>query len=392
MALALVVGFLLGYLGSIPAAGPLAVLLVAAALAGQPRRVLLLAIGGAFAEGLWALAAARGLGWVLEAHPAIDRALRTGGAALVVAMGLALALAPRRAAEAPSSGRATSALLTGFVLVALNPSFLASWIASCAVLRAYPALAPAVAPAHAAVRRRWDRIDWTRPIPPGALVIPEAHYMDVAGLGLTERQRVAINRLFTCFTCELFIHFEGYVIRYLERSAHRAPYLSAPVVARFVAEERTHAEMFRRLLHRLRPDLYPTDGDQTTLLPRPGAFPYADTVADWLIAKKRARPDVTVVVLLDSNTPANPALTRRRGALVRRRLADAGVLVLNACLFGARFDRRRRLLPRMNFHLDHARVRVPIEDWVERQNRWQVGGGLICPGVIHMKAVRREEH
>ncbi|WP_437899186.1 hypothetical protein [Sorangium sp. So ce124] len=31
MALALVVGFLLGYLGSIPAAGPLAVLLVAAA-------------------------------------------------------------------------------------------------------------------------------------------------------------------------------------------------------------------------------------------------------------------------------------------------------------------------------------------------------------------------
>ncbi|WP_437899185.1 LysE family transporter [Sorangium sp. So ce124] len=110
----------------------------------------MLAIGGAFAEGLWALAAARGLGWVLEAHPAIDRALRTGGAALVVAMGLALALAPRRAAEAPSSGRATSALLTGFVLVALNPSFLASWIASCAVLRAYPALAPAVAPAHAA--------------------------------------------------------------------------------------------------------------------------------------------------------------------------------------------------------------------------------------------------
>ncbi|WP_441287844.1 phospholipase D-like domain-containing protein [Sorangium sp. KYC3313] len=118
--------------------------------------------------------------------------------------------------------------------------------------------------------------------------------------------------------------------------------------------------------------LFAANGDQTTLLPRPGAFPYADTVADWLIAKKRARPDVTVVVLLDSNTPANPALTRRRGALVRRRLADAGVLVLNACLFGARFDRRRRLLPRMNFHLDHARVRVPIEDWVERQNRWQV--------------------
>ncbi|WP_437592234.1 phospholipase D-like domain-containing protein [Sorangium sp. So ce1000] len=118
--------------------------------------------------------------------------------------------------------------------------------------------------------------------------------------------------------------------------------------------------------------LFAANGDQTTLLPRPGAFPYADTVADWLIAKKRARPGVTVVVILDSNTPENPALTRRRETPVRRRLADAGVLVLNACLFGARFDRRRRLLPRMNFHLDHARVRAPIEAWVEHQNRWQV--------------------
>jgi hypothetical protein len=111
---------------------------------------------------------------------------------------------------------------------------------------------------HAAVRRRWDRIDWARPIPAEALVIPEAHYMDVADLGLTGRQRAALNRLFACFTCELFIHFEGYVIRYLERSAHRAPCLSSPVVARFAAEERVHAEMFRRLLHKLRPDLYRT--------------------------------------------------------------------------------------------------------------------------------------
>lgn len=149
MPFALVVGFLLGYLGSIPAAGPLAVLVVAAALAGQPRRLLLLAAGGAFAEGLWALAAARGLGWVLEAHPAVDRALRSGGAALVVVMGLAMALAPPRSSTAPSAGRVASALLTGFALVAFNPSFLATWLASCAVLRAYPALAPAVASAHA---------------------------------------------------------------------------------------------------------------------------------------------------------------------------------------------------------------------------------------------------
>lgn len=116
--------------------------------------------------------------------------------------------------------------------------------------------------------------------------------------------------------------------------------------------------------------LFAQNGDQTLLLPRPGAFPYAETVAGWLIEKKRQRPELPIVVLLDSNTPADPRLTRRRGTLIRQRLRAAGILVLNANLFHARFDRRRRLLPRMNFHLDHAHV--PNAAWVEHQNRWQV--------------------
>lgn len=107
----------------------------------------------------------------------------------------------------------------------------------------------------AAVRERWDRLDWTAAIPE-ALVIPEAHYMDMAPLGLREWQRVRLNRLLACFTCELFIHFEGYVIAYLERWPERVPSLPRPLVTRFIAEERVHAEMFHRLLARLRPDLY----------------------------------------------------------------------------------------------------------------------------------------
>jgi phosphatidylserine/phosphatidylglycerophosphate/cardiolipin synthase-like enzyme len=122
--------------------------------------------------------------------------------------------------------------------------------------------------------------------------------------------------------------------------------------------------------------LFAANGDLTLLRPRPNAFAYADAVAGWLIEKKRARPDVDVVVLLDTNTPANPALTRRRGVTVRRRLREAGVVVLNACLFGTRFDSRRRLLPAMNFHLDWRRDAARgggagDDGWVERQNRWQ---------------------
>ena len=75
---------------------------------------------------------------------------------------------------------------------------------------------------RAAARRRWEELDWTSPIPEASLVIPEAHYMDLTALGLTSDQRLKLNRLFACFTCELFIHFEEYVIRHLERPHHEA--------------------------------------------------------------------------------------------------------------------------------------------------------------------------
>lgn len=149
MFVAFALGWLLGYLGTIPAAGPLAVLVVAASLRGRSRHALRLAAGGAVAEGIWAFAAARGLGYVLDAHPAIERALRVGGGALAIAMGLAIALAAPPKDESAARERAASSVLTGFVLVAFNPSFLASWLASCALLRAHPALATAVTREHA---------------------------------------------------------------------------------------------------------------------------------------------------------------------------------------------------------------------------------------------------
>lgn len=109
---------------------------------------------------------------------------------------------------------------------------------------------------RAVVRRRWERLDWSAPLAANQPVMPESHYMSLEGLALSERQRLGLNRLFACFTCELFVHFEGYVIAYLERSPHRVPTLSRALLERFVAEERVHTEMFGRLLHRLRPDLY----------------------------------------------------------------------------------------------------------------------------------------
>src|SRR6185503_15534188 len=66
--------------------------------------------------------------------------------------------------------------------------------------------------------------------------------------------RVRLNHLAVCFSCELFIHFERYLIAYLERHGERA--MSRRARDRFAAEERAHIEAFYRLLRAIRPDLY----------------------------------------------------------------------------------------------------------------------------------------
>lgn len=116
--------------------------------------------------------------------------------------------------------------------------------------------------------------------------------------------------------------------------------------------------------------LFAANGHQSLLHPREGAFPYADTVADWLIARKQTSPELTVAVILDSNTPDLSTRTRRGGVRIRQRLERAGICVLSANLFYNRFEPHRRWLGRMNFHLDHEAT--PPDRWVERQNQWQV--------------------
>ncbi len=100
---------------------------------------------------------------------------------------------------------------------------------------------------------RWADIDWAAPVPADFL-IPEHHYR-LAGTGLSPAQRIRLNHLAVCFSCELFIHFEQYLIAYLERHGDRA--MTRRARDRFVAEERAHVEAFHRLLGAIRPDLYP---------------------------------------------------------------------------------------------------------------------------------------
>jgi len=115
--------------------------------------------------------------------------------------------------------------------------------------------------------------------------------------------------------------------------------------------------------------LFASDGHLSLVRPRPGSFPHAEVVAGWLLEKRQRSPEVTIAVLLDSNTPDDPRRVQRPGPLVRHRLEEAGVAVLNANLFRTRFDRASVFPPAKAFHRDW-RACDPA-DWVARQYRWQ---------------------
>ncbi|MFY0571778.1 phospholipase D-like domain-containing protein [Archangium lansingense] len=151
--------------------------------------------------------------------------------------------------------------------------------------------------------------------------------------------------------------------------------MSATAQVAYVGEPRQLAHSLHELIQMARESivlqmyLFAADGHLALLRPGVGRFPHAQMVADWLIEKRRREPHVLVVVVLDTNTPDDPARVRIPGDLVRHQLERAGVLVLNANLFHTRFEARRTLLPGMDFHL-RWREHGP-GDWVARQQHWQ---------------------
>lgn len=118
-------------MGSIPAAGPLAILIATAALRNERTRAMRLAIGGALAEGIWAAIALLGVQRVLNAAPL--RAIQLVGAVVLIAIGASmLRVRPVR----PRSESSAHAVL-GFVIVATNPGFLVAWTGFAALLASF---------------------------------------------------------------------------------------------------------------------------------------------------------------------------------------------------------------------------------------------------------------
>jgi threonine/homoserine/homoserine lactone efflux protein len=126
--LALLIGAVMGFVGSMPIAGPVTVLVLERSLVRRGREGLGIALGAATGETVYALAAAWGVGAFFGAYPHVLPVSRVVGALVLVALGLYLAnhRRPPRS-EAPTRAPQRRGFVLGASLTLLNPTIIASW-------------------------------------------------------------------------------------------------------------------------------------------------------------------------------------------------------------------------------------------------------------------------
>jgi threonine/homoserine/homoserine lactone efflux protein len=134
MIVAAFLGFVLGYLGSMPVAGPIAVLVFERDLEDRPGDGLYLASGAALAESAYAYLAFWGFSAVLTRYLWVVPTSRAAAALILTGLGLYfLRWRPKSESEAqgqqPSAHKRSSFFL-GLTITALNPTLLATWTAA----------------------------------------------------------------------------------------------------------------------------------------------------------------------------------------------------------------------------------------------------------------------
>jgi threonine/homoserine/homoserine lactone efflux protein len=131
--LALLVGLFLGFLGSMPIAGPIAVVVVSKGLENKTRAGIGIAAGAAAAESAYAFMAFWGLTSVLNRFPVILRASRLLGCALLIALGVYFIFRKRKDAALPQDQVERAGyrnVLFGLSVTIANPTLIVTWTAA----------------------------------------------------------------------------------------------------------------------------------------------------------------------------------------------------------------------------------------------------------------------
>lgn len=132
----LLLGFALGWIGSMPIAGAVSIFIVHHGLAGRVRDGLRLAAGAGIAEALWCTAVQLGAGRLFEHWPSLKKLAETGGGVILVGLGLYFLLRrPKPAATMERVGNRTDGnFRLGFALVAGNAAVPVNWLALLAIM------------------------------------------------------------------------------------------------------------------------------------------------------------------------------------------------------------------------------------------------------------------
>lgn len=146
-------GFVFGFVGSMPVAGPIAILVFGRGLEGRLRSGVYLAVGAAIAESVYAYFAYWGFSELLSHNRWIEPVTRTVAAVLLIGLGLHFTFGRKKAQVDPAFeeqkknvGNKRSFLL-GFTITALNPALIATWSAAVTTLHSFDAVD--FAPQHA---------------------------------------------------------------------------------------------------------------------------------------------------------------------------------------------------------------------------------------------------
>jgi threonine/homoserine/homoserine lactone efflux protein len=135
MMLAAMLGFVFGWLGSIPVAGPIAALVVTRGLEGRLRSGAMLALGAALVEAVYACLAVWGFASLLEDFPWLELVSRGAAALVLAALGVMLwrgVLAVSSDSRDAASDAGSFAL--GASICALNPTLIATWTGAVTLL------------------------------------------------------------------------------------------------------------------------------------------------------------------------------------------------------------------------------------------------------------------
>jgi threonine/homoserine/homoserine lactone efflux protein len=124
-----------GFFGSMPLAGPIAVMVFSRASRRRYSEALQIGIGAAVAEGLYAAVAFWSFTSLLARHPLVVPVSRAVTAVVLSAMGVRFALWKTRDPKDEAEQRSGTSLV-GFSLSAINPTLLVTWSAAVAFLYA----------------------------------------------------------------------------------------------------------------------------------------------------------------------------------------------------------------------------------------------------------------